>query len=116
MVSHAEIKENAAQPDIEIWLGEGIGRYGDREFAVLGGTKKNPSPTGAFQIEWKARNWWSKQYDASMPYAMFFFDGAALHQGSMNYHSHGCIHLPEDVAKWLFKITKEKQTRVAVFP
>lgn len=108
--------ESQEQPDIEIWLGEGIGRYGDREFSIRGGSTKNPSPTGAFKVEWKSRKWWSKQYDAAMPYAQFFYNGAALHQGVLRGHSHGCIRLSEEDAKWLFKVTKEKVTRVFVYP
>lgn len=112
----AAIKESTSQPDIEIWLSEGIGRYGDREFEVRGGSKKNPSPTGAFTVEWKARKWWSRQYDAAMPYAMFYYRGAALHQGVMRGHSHGCIRLHEKDAKFLYNIAKEKKTRVFVYP
>ena len=109
-------KENADQPDIEIWLGEGIGRYGDREFTIRGGSQKYPTPTGSFTVEWKSRKWWSRQWDAAMPYAMFYHRGAALHQGVMRGHSHGCIRLTEEDAKYLFKVTKEKKTRVFVYP
>ena len=51
-----------------------------------------------------------------MPYAMFYHNGEALHQGVMRGHSHGCIRLTEDTAKYLFKVTKEKKTRVFVYP
>lgn len=115
-VPSSDVMENTSQPDIEIWLGEGVGRYGDREFKVLGGSKKHPSPTGAFKVEWKSRKWWSKQYDASMPYAVFYFKGSALHQGSMRSRSHGCIHLTEETAKFLYKVGKADQTRIFVYP
>lgn len=116
MTATASVKEDTAQPDIEIWLSEGIGRYGDREFSIRGGSKKYPTPTGAFQVEWKSRNWWSRQWDAAMPYAMFFHKGAALHEGVMRGHSHGRVRLPRETAKYLFGIAKEKQTRVFVYP
>lgn len=112
----ANIKEGLNRPDIEIWLSEGVGRYGDREFQVRGGSQKNPSPTGAFTVEWKSRKWHSRQYDAAMPYAMFYHKGAALHQGVMRGHSHGCIRLSETDAKFLYYATKEKETRVFVYP
>lgn len=116
VAASAAVKEDTRQPDIEIWLSEGYGRYGDREFQVRGGSKKNPTPTGAFTVEWKSRKWWSKQYDAAMPYALFYYKGAALHQGVMRGHSHGCVRLNEADAKFLYGIAKEKETRVFVYP
>jgi lipoprotein-anchoring transpeptidase ErfK/SrfK len=108
--------EPESTPDIELWLGEGIGRYGDMEFSIRGGSTQFPTPTGAFQIEWKSRNWWSKQWDAPMPYAMFFRNGSAIHVGSMNGYSHGCVRVNESTARQLFAVTREKTTRVFVYP
>jgi lipoprotein-anchoring transpeptidase ErfK/SrfK len=105
-----------APPDIELWLGEKVGRYGDFEFAILGGKPAFPTPTGAFQVEWKSRRWWSKQYNAPMPYSIFFHRGAAIHQGSLTRLSHGCVHVTEDAARRLFAAAREKQTRVFVYP
>lgn len=116
LISYSAIKENEDRTDIEIWLGEGVGRYGDREFKIRGGSQKYPTPTGAFKVEWKSKNWWSRQYDAAMPYAQFYYNGAALHQGSMNGNSHGCIRLTENDAKYLYTATKEKETRVFIYP
>lgn len=102
--------------DVEIWLGERIGRFGDYEFAVLGGRPDHPTPTGAFHIEWKSRSWWSRQWDAAMPYACFFHRGAAIHEGSLRVKSHGCIHVSREAAKRIFSKGKEKVTRVIVYP
>lgn len=110
------IDDKDGQPDIEIWLSEGVGRYGSKEFGISGGRPEFPSPTGAFQIEWKSRLWFSKQWQAPMPYAMFFHNGAAIHVGSLDSHSHGCIRVSEDTAKWLFRVTRENETRVFVYP
>lgn len=115
-VADVDVNEDLSLPDIEIWLSEGVGRYGDREFEVRGGSKKTPSPTGAFTVDWKSRKWHSRQYDAPMPYAMFYHRGAALHQGPMRGHSHGCVRLNEADAKFLYYACKEKQTRVFVYP
>lgn len=112
----AVVKEDLTHPDIEIWVSEGVGRFGDREFEVRCGSKKNPTPTGAFTVEWKSRKWHSRQYDAPMPYAMFYHKGAALHVGPMRGNSHGCVRLNEADAKFLYYATKEKQTRVFVYP
>jgi lipoprotein-anchoring transpeptidase ErfK/SrfK len=103
-------------PDVEIWLGEKVGRFGDFTFSVNGGSEKYPTPTGAYQVEWKSRNWFSRQYQAPMPYAMFFCNGSAIHVGSMNGSSHGCVRVPESAAKYLFARTREQQTRVFVYP
>ncbi len=103
-------------PDIEIWLAEGVGRYGDFEFAILGGRPGYPTPTGAFQVEWKSRSWWSKQWNAEMPYASFFSGGAAIHEGSLSTPSHGCIHVSGSAARRIFLTAKEKGTRVFVYP
>ncbi len=47
---------------------------------------------------------WSHAYSAWMPYAMFFNDGSgcAFHEGNTSIPSHGCIHLSEANAQWLF--------------
>ncbi len=103
-------------PDIEIWLSEGIGRFGDFEFSVLGGNPEHPTPKGAFQIEWKSRSWWSKQFDAPMPYSQFFEGGSAIHEGSLSYMSHGCVHVSQSAARYLYYATREKTTRVFVYP
>lgn len=109
-------EEVDGQPDVEIWLSEGVGRYGDKEFRISGGSPEFPSPTGAFTIQWRSRKWWSKQWDAPMPYAMFFHNGAALHVGSLNSRSHGCIRVSEDTAAYLFRNTRDGKTRVFVYP
>ncbi len=102
--------------DVEIWLGEGVGRFGDYEFSVLGGKPAHPTPTGAFKIEWKSRKWWSKQYNAPMPYSCFFHKGAAIHEGSLRTMSHGCVHVGPAAAKQIYSKGKEKVTRVIVYP
>jgi hypothetical protein len=103
--------------DIELWLGERVGRFGDLEFAILGGRSEFPTPTGAYQIEWKSRNWFSRQWQAPMPFAMFFCNGAAIHVGSLTgAGSHGCVRVSESTAKYLFAATREKETRVFVYP
>ncbi|MBX7245175.1 MAG: L,D-transpeptidase [Candidatus Sumerlaeaceae bacterium] len=103
-------------PDIEIWLGEKVGRYGDMEFEIQGGMPEFPTPTGAFQIEWKNRDHFSKQWQAPMPYAMFFHNGAAIHVGPLYGGSHGCVRVSESTARYLFGQTKEQVTRVFVYP
>jgi len=103
-------------PDVEIWLGEQKGRFGDYEFSALGGRPGFPTPPGAYYLDWKSRSWWSKQWQAEMPYSMFFRDGCAIHVGSLSTPSHGCIHVSEAAARYLYYATREGKTRVFVFP
>jgi lipoprotein-anchoring transpeptidase ErfK/SrfK len=44
----------------------------------------------------------SHKYHAPMPYALFFKDGCAVHQGDPGVASHGCVHLAAPDAQWLF--------------
>jgi lipoprotein-anchoring transpeptidase ErfK/SrfK len=112
----AEEETVSGTPDIEIWLGEQVGRYGDFEFDVLGGRPDFPTPTGAFRVEWRSRSWWSKQWQAEMPYSLFFHGGAAIHAGSLTVTSHGCIHVSTSAARHLFNNSRDKETRVFVYP
>ena len=80
--------------------------------AVMLGTDQHPTPTGVFPILWKQRHNVSEKYgNAPMPWSMFLTnDGIAIHGGSEvenGYASHGCIGVPDDIAKRLFAIAKE---------
>jgi lipoprotein-anchoring transpeptidase ErfK/SrfK len=44
----------------------------------------------------------SSIYHAPMPYSLFFDESRAFHGGSVNVESHGCVHLNETDAPWLF--------------
>jgi len=105
-----------ATADIELWLGERVGRFGDYEFSILGGRPDYPTPVGAFVVQWKSRTWWSKQWNAPMPYAVFFQGGAAIHEGSLSVPSHGCIHVSSKTARYIFQNAREGVTRVFVYP
>lgn len=86
--------------------------------AVLLGTDDHPTPTGVFPILWKQRHNVSEKYgNAPMPWSMFLTsDGVAIHGGSEvenGYASHGCIGVPDDIAKRLFAIA-EKGDKVVI--
>jgi hypothetical protein len=53
------------------------------------------TPTGTFQVSWKAGpTFVSDIYDEPMPWATFFAPGGiAFHGGSLTQWSHGCVHL-----------------------
>jgi hypothetical protein len=59
------------------------------------GSGPHATPTGTFQVQWKAGpNLVSNIYNEPMPWAVFFAPGGvAFHAGSLTQWSHGCVHL-----------------------
>jgi L,D-transpeptidase catalytic domain len=59
------------------------------------GSGPHATPTGTFQVEWKAgADFVSNIYNEPMPWATFFAPGGvAFHGGSLTSWSHGCVHL-----------------------
>jgi L,D-transpeptidase catalytic domain len=59
------------------------------------GSGAHATPTGTFQVSWKAGpNLISNIYNEPMPWAVFFAPGGvAFHGGSLTQWSHGCVHL-----------------------
>lgn len=53
---------------------------------------------------------------APMPFSLFIEDsgGIAFHQGDTHADSHGCIHLDNDNAKWLFKWAGKREVDVQI--
>lgn len=80
------------------------------------GKRGKPTPTGDFAIGWKSEDYTSREYNAPMPYAMFFVvsRGIAIHGSSAipwrwrvnrigaNLGSAGCVSLTPANAKKLF--------------
>ena len=72
-----------------------------RTVAFLDGDPRTPTPPGTFAVDWKAQNYHSREYDAPMPFSVFFAPGGiAFHEGSLNNPSAGCVHLqrPDAIA------------------
>ena len=59
------------------------------------GSGPHATPTGTFQVQWKAGpGFVSDIYNEPMPWAVFFAPGGvAFHAGSLTQWSHGCVHL-----------------------
>ncbi|HEX4092029.1 MAG TPA: L,D-transpeptidase [Trebonia sp.] len=59
------------------------------------GSGPHATPTGTFQVQWKAGpTFVSDIYNEPMPWATFFAPGGvAFHGGSLTHWSHGCVHL-----------------------
>jgi lipoprotein-anchoring transpeptidase ErfK/SrfK len=74
------------------------------------GASYSPTREGLFHVGWKSRDHVSHLYGSSMPYAMFFSGGQAVHYSSdfaaRGYAgaSHGCVNVRDyDGVKWLFE-------------
>ncbi len=73
------------------------------------GSEYTPTREGAFSVTYKSRDHVSSLYDTSMPFAMFFSGGQAVHYSSdfaaVGYGgaSHGCVNVRDyDAVAWLF--------------
>lgn len=84
------------------WLTDGHGTVTYGPVSALGGTRKYPTPTGTFTVDYKDADHVSNLYDADMPYSVFFAPAIAFHQGSLSERSHGCIHLGKTASKRFF--------------
>ncbi|MEJ2887752.1 L,D-transpeptidase [Actinomycetospora aeridis] len=84
------------------WLTDGEGNVTYGPVGALGGTRKYPTPTGTFSVDYKDADHVSNLYDADMPYSVFFAPAIAFHTGSLSERSHGCIHLGKTASKRFF--------------
>lgn len=88
------------------WVVDGEVR---KTMAVRFGAAYTPTREGVFHIGWKSRDHVSKLYGSSMPFAMFFSGGQAVHYSSdfasrgYSGASHGCVNVRDYAGiKWLF--------------
>jgi hypothetical protein len=84
------------------WLLDGAGNVTYGPVGALGGTRRDPTPTGTFSVDYKDRDHVSNLYDADMPNSVFFAPAIAFHQGSLSERSHGCIHLGRTASQRFF--------------
>jgi hypothetical protein len=80
-----------------------------KTLSVRFGAAYSPTREGLFHVGWKSRDHVSKLYGSSMPYAMFFSGGQAVHYSSdfaaRGYAgaSHGCVNVRDHAGiAWLF--------------
>jgi lipoprotein-anchoring transpeptidase ErfK/SrfK len=86
----------------QAWLTDGAGHVTYGPVGALGGTRKYPTPTGTFSVDYKDADHVSNLYDAAMPNSVFFAPAVAFHRGSLSQRSHGCIHLGRSAAQRFF--------------
>lgn len=76
---------------------------------VLYGAGDKPSPVGTFPVLQKAEDYYSRTYDAPMPFMLRLTeDGVAIHGSSVRQGAatHGCIGVPTEFARRLFAEVK----------
>jgi hypothetical protein len=80
-----------------------------KTMAVRFGAAYTPTREGVFHVGWKSRDHVSTLFHTSMPFAMFFSGGQAVHYSSdfaargYSGASHGCVNVRDyDGIKWLF--------------
>lgn len=88
------------------WLTDGAGHVVGGPFAARGGTSSAPTPVGTFAVEKKVKHYWSTEFDAPMPNAVFFQPGIAFHEDSTLIPSNGCVHLPWSASQRFFDTLK----------
>lgn len=72
---------------------------------IVYGTSNKPTPIGWFAIKDKRRDYYSRSYDAPMPWMLRLTDdGVALHASRVRagYATHGCIGTPAEFASKMF--------------
>ena len=85
---------------------------------ILYGSDGKASPTGTFSILQKAQHYYSRSYDAPMPYMLRLTDdGVAIHGSNVRegWATHGCIGVPLEFARLLFGAAK-KGDPVVILP
>ena len=92
-------------------------------WAISSGRGGYLTPRGTFKPQWRARMWYSRQYDSSpMPYSVFFNRGIATHGTSATGMlgrpaSHGCVRLTTSNAKTFYNLVGKHgmaSTRIVV--
>jgi len=81
---------------------------------VTTGKAGHRTPTGRFSVLSKDADYVSREYDAPMPWSVFFSPGIAFHTGSLSQRSHGCVHLSDATAKTFFSTLHRGDTVVVV--
>ena len=107
----------AGIPPGQVWVRIDLGRQvlsvfrGGNEIGtavIIYGAKNHPTPVGIFHILQKSQFYYSKAYDAPMPFALRLTDdGVAMHASNVRdrFATHGCIGLPPEFARLLFAAT-----------
>ena len=72
---------------------------------IIFGSDGKPTPTGAFTVLQKAKDYTSRTYDAPMPFMLRLTgDGVAIHGSHVRqgWATHGCVGVPLEFARLLY--------------
>lgn len=89
--------------DHTAWLTDGNGAVIYGPVPARGGKRGATTPTGSFSVLYKDKNHHSEQFDAPMPYSVFFYPGDALHADNPRTSSNGCVHLTAPAAQRFYE-------------
>ncbi len=76
---------------------------------ALYGVDDKPTPTGKFAVLSKRKDYWSRTYNAPMPFSLWLTDdGVAIHGSNVRHGAgtHGCVGVPLDFGNRLFDAMK----------
>ena len=76
---------------------------------ALYGVDDKPTPIGRFKVQRKAKDYWSRTYDAPMPFSLMLTDdGVAIHGSNVREGAgtHGCVGVPLDFGSHIFEAMK----------
>jgi lipoprotein-anchoring transpeptidase ErfK/SrfK len=96
-------------------------------FPAITGDALFKTPQGVYRVEHKDPKYWSNKYSTWMPHSLFFIwneiTRVAIHAGIVPTNktiarqkaTHGCVHLRDNDAKWLFDWAEEKTTKIIIY-
>ena len=86
----------------QAWLTDGAGHITYGPVPAHGGSKKAKTPKGTFSVLSKDAHYYSTEFNAPMPYSVFFYPGDAFHADNPATASNGCVHLSMAAAQRFF--------------
>lgn len=93
------------------------------EFPVLTGDDEATTDPGIYVVRMKVPDYYSRKYDAPMPYSLFFDwrQRKAIHAGGVptgpertELATHGCVHVEQPHMEWLYNWAEQGATAVVI--
>ena len=94
----------------QAWLTDGAGHVTYGPVPARGGSSHASTPVGTFHVMFKDAHYYSKEFNAPMPYAVFFYPGDAFHADNTGVNSNGCIHLSSAAAQRFYSTLRVGDT------
>lgn len=87
----------------QAWLSDGAGHITYGPVPAHGGSRRAATPVGTFHVLSKNAHYYSREFNAPMPDAVFFYPGDAFHADNPAVASSGCIHLSTGAAQRFYQ-------------